>query len=347
MPSVTIDTCVLAAPPLTSTRDEVFNYLDNLLDWKILLKEPWIDIYMSEHAAEAMISANVYPLRDHLKLLFSSKGIQEYDANTVALLAGELLKKTPGLETHFKIKDVLQDDVQTLPDLLSIHTGPELSSELARVIVIIAILRSCCRNPVLDHSLIINPWIGSTTVKVTAQIFEIETSREDLEEFPQPPEYFMGEILTCQNFREFVQNLSEISIWEAAQDEIGLILATKLAVFKHRLLRNIEPKWDSIKGFRFGNEFYNRMRDCERGGNLGLVIRTLDSIVETIERLNLSKVHEKRTGKGGNNPQELRGEDKAWRRDIDHVYHLHYWERKDGTIEFASVGPHDMFDIPR
>ena len=29
--------------------------------------------------------------------------------------------------------------------------------------------------------------------------------------------------------------------------------------------------------------------------------------------------------------------DLAWRRDIDHEYHLHYWERLDGTVEFAGA----------
>lgn len=347
MASVTIDTCVLAAPPDSSTRDEVMSYVENLLDWKLLLKEPWIAIFMSERAAEAMLDANVYPLRDQLKLLFSKKGIQEYDVNTVASLVDELLKKTPGLETYFGINDVLHENLSTLPDLLSLHTGPELASELARVIVIIAILRTCCRKPVLDHSLIIKPWNGSLSVKIKTQIVEIETSRNDIEGFQHTPEYFEGEILTCQNFREFVLNIDETSVWEAAKDEIGLILATKLAVFKHRIMRNLEPEWDSITGFTFGKQFYSRMRECERGGCLGLVERTIDAIIDTIDELKLSQVHIKRTGKGGNNPQETRGQDKAWRRNINDEYRLHYWECNDGTLEFASVGPHNMFDIPR
>jgi hypothetical protein len=43
----------------------------------------------------------------------------------------------------------------------------------------------------------------------------------------------------------------------------------------------------------------------------------------------------------------MRDQDKAWRRDIDSKYRLHYWECADGTIEFASVGAHNMFVIPR
>ncbi len=235
----------------------------------------------------------------------------------------------------------------TLPDLLSIHTGPDLSSELARIVVIIAILRSCCHNPVLDHSLIVKPWNGSTVVHVNAQIHDIESTRDDLLVLPNPPEFFEGEILTCQNFREFVLSLDEEAIWNTAANEVGLILATKIAVYKYRLERGLEPEWDAIQGFQFGNEFYQRMRDCEHGGSQGLVERTLRSICETVDQQNMRAIHPKRTGSGGGDPQEIRGQDKAWRRDIDREYHLHYWECVDGMIEFASVGPHNMFDIPR
>jgi hypothetical protein len=51
-------------------------------------------------------------------------------------------------------------------------------------------------------------------------------------------------------------------------------------------------------------------------------------------------------GKGGNEPQQKRGQDKAWRRDIDYEYHLHYWECDDGSVEFASVVTHNDFSIP-
>lgn len=347
MPSVTIDTCVLAAPPQSVSHDDIIEYVETLLDWKKLLDEPWVAIYMSEHAAEVMIDEGVYPLRAELKRLFQAKGIEEYDYNTVGMLTEELLKKTPYFETVFRIQDVLSENVSTLPDLLSIHAGQELSSELARCVVMMAILHSSCRQPVLDHNLIVKPWQGSTVVQVRALIHDIDTSRDDLLALPVPPEFFEGEILTCQNFRELVLNLDEAAIWKAADNEIGLELATKIAVYKSRLERAIEPNWDEIQGFRFGCEFYKRMRTCEQGGSTGLVDRTLRALAETIDGQNMRAVHAKRTGTGGGDPQETRGQDKAWRRDIDREYHLHYWECADGTIEFASVGPHNMFDIPK
>lgn len=347
MPSVTIDACVLAVPPMTVSHNDVIDYVETLLDWKKLLDEPWVAISMSENAAEAMFDEGVYPLRSALDRLFRDKGIEEYDANTVVPLIEYLLKKTSGFETYFRIRDVLSEEVTTLPDLLSIHTGQELSSELARCVLIIAILRSCCHPKVLDHNLVVKPWQGSTVVQVKAQIFDVETSRDDLAKLPVPPEFFEGEILTCQNFREFVQNLDEEAIWLAAEDNVGLALATKIAVYKSRLERNIEPDWDAIQGFRMGCEFFQWTRDCEHSGNPGLVGRILRALSETIDGQNLTATHPLRNNSSGATPQETRGQDKAWRRDIDYDYHLHYWKCADGAIEFASIGPHNKFDIPR
>ncbi len=68
---------------------------------------------------------------------------------------------------------------------------------------------------------------------------------------------------------------------------------------------------------------------------------------EAIDGQNFRAVHPLRTGRGGNNPQRQRKHDKAkaCRRDVDHEYHLHYWETENG-IEFASMAVHNNFTIP-
>lgn len=346
MPSVTIDSCVLKAPGTETNRDDVLRYIETLQDWKKLLDVPWIAIYMSENAAGIMFEEGVYPLRPALKALFTAKGIQEYDANTVAKLAEELLRCTPSFETYFQLSDILVSDVQTQPDLLGIHTAPQLVEELARCLVLIAILRGHCRRPVTDHNLIVSPLPGQNLVHVSALIHVLDCQRDDLLPFPLAPELFQGEVLVCHNFQELLLNLDEAAIWESAEDEIGLELAARIAVFKVRLARNVEPNWDAITGFSFGREFMDYKRSCDRSGSVGLAGRVLRALAETIDGENMRGVHAKRTGMGGGDPQAMRGADKAWRRDIDREYRLHYWECENKAVEFASVGPHNMFDIP-
>ena len=56
MPSVTIDAGVLAAPPEHGSADDAHRYVETLLDWSKLLDEPWVAIYMSERASEALFA---------------------------------------------------------------------------------------------------------------------------------------------------------------------------------------------------------------------------------------------------------------------------------------------------
>jgi hypothetical protein len=60
----------------------------------------------------------------------------------------------------------------------------------------------------------------------------------------------------------------------------------------------------------------------------------------------MAGTHVLRQGPGGGDPPiEVDGR-AAWRRDIDHEYHLHYWVGRAGVIELAAVVPHNEFGIP-
>lgn len=346
MPSVTIDTCIFALPSEHATQEEVMGYVETLIDWSTLLDESWIEIYLCESISQDMLDENIYPIREKLKVLFKTIEVDVADANTVATVIDRLLRKTPTFETYFKISDILLNEVTITPDVLSIHTSKKLSSNLARIVVMIAIIRSCLKTPILDHNLIIKPWGRGSKIQVSAQIIEIDISREDLTEIPKYPHYFQGEVLAYENFKELVQSLDENAIWKGSDCEANLELATRIALYKSRIRNGDDPNWKDTHGFCFGTNFYTRMQEMERSGSPGLLDRTIRAIVETLEKMNLQDVHALRINEGGASPQQMRGKDKAWRRDIDREYHLHYWELTNGEIEFASIGPHNDFNIP-
>jgi hypothetical protein len=349
MPSVTIDTGILAVPPLTATADQAYEYVELLVDWSRLLDEPWVAIYMSERASDVLNEEHLYPLRNALRPLFSARGIVEYDVNTVATLAERLLKMAPGFETFFRVRDVLLDDdggLVTEPDLLAIHTAPGLVSELGRCVVLIAILRNHCCPPMLDHTLIIKPCPGATTVHVRALVHDPDHSRDDIAELPKPPQYLEGTILVCRNFKELVSCIDEAAVWQTAQDDAGLRLAVQIALYKSRLRDGREPEWEDVPPFSLGRQFVHTVREHCRDNPAALIARILRAMVETLDGLNLADVHALRTGVGGGNPPRKRGEDRAQRRDIDRQYHLHYWQCENRSIEFGSVVIHDDCSIP-
>jgi len=345
MPSVTIDAGVLAAPPEHGSADDAHRYIETLLDWRKLLDEPWVAIYMSEGASEALFADGLYPLRDNLKKLFAANGIVEYDVNTVARVVDTLLQLTPSFETYFRVRDVLAEKLSTDPDILQLSAGNELQSDLARCLILIAILRQHCRESIRDHSLILRH-APRQVVNVRAIIHEIDHDRDDLTALPTHPEMFEGNVLICDDFRGLIECLDESSILASSTDNVGLETAIRIALYKSRLERGEDPDWDDLRGLRIGRSFFETVKMSCRDQASSFRAKVLRAIVETLDGENMAAVHVLRTGSGGDDPQRMRGADGAMRRDIDYEYHLHYWQCDDGTVELASVVTHNDFTIP-
>lgn len=345
LPSVTIDAGVLAVPHIDCAKDDAFQYVDTLLDWSKLLDEPWVAIYMSERASEALIDEELFPLRNHLRELFNRHGIVEYSVNDIATVAEKLLSLTPSFETYYRVKDVLSEHLETDPDVIRLTTHDGLQSDLARCITLIAVLRKHCSQPLGGHSLILRE-APKQVIQLRAQIHELDHTRDDIPTLPCPPEFFEGDVLVCDDFHGLIECLDESAILVGASDDLGIDLAVRIALFKWAIAQGDAPDWAGVIVPTIGSKFRELCQQiCADQGD-SVPPKILRSIVETVKGYNLPAVHALRTGPGGNDPQRTRGSDNAQRRDIDREFHLHYWECADGTVELASVVYHNDFSIP-
>lgn len=346
LPSVTIDAGVIAAPAKAATEDEVLDYIETLTDWRRLLDETWVPVYMSERAVEVLFDDNLYPLHGSLDRLLAEREITAYSANDIAGVANALLQLTPSFEEAFKLTDVLVSDLVTDPDLSLAHSPPRLMADLERCLVLTAVLRHHCGELATDHTLILEPRIEVGEVHVEAVIEHLEHCRDEIGNVPITPERFQGNVAVCRTFRDLVSSIDESAVWQTSETDGAARKAVQLAVYKRRLDQGLYADWEDIPPFAFGKSFRTLVAKWARATSQQLTGRVLRAMAETIDNANLSDTHALRSGVGGTSPQRTRHGDKAWRRDVDRDYHLHYWERKDGVIEFASVGPHDDFSIP-
>lgn len=346
IPSVTIDAGVIAAPTKAATEDEVLDYVETLTDWRRLLDERWIPVYMSERAVEALFEESLYPLHGFLDRLFAERGITAYSANDIAGVANALLQLTPSFEEAFGLTDVLVSDLVTDPDLSLTDFPPRLAADLERCLVLTAVLRRHCGEPVTNHTLIIEPLIEVREVRLATIIDYLEHCRDEIDDVPVKPERFEGNVAVCRTFRELILGIDESAVWQSSDTDDAARKAVQLAVYKRRINKGLDADWEDVPPFAFGRSFRTLATKWSKATSQQLISRTLRAMAETIDNANLADTHALRLGAGGNSPQRTRHGDKAWRRDIDRDYHLHYWEREDGVIEFASVGPHDDFAIP-
>lgn len=345
MLSVTIDAGVLAVPHVGCDKDEVSKYVHTLLDLSKLLGEHWIDIHMSEQSCGALFEDGLYPIRTHIKELFNINGIEEYDANTVAKILDKLLMCTTNFETYYKIKEILYEHLNTDPDISSLIPHKRIQANLDRCITLIAILCKHCSQHLGVHTLILRE-APSPVVHVKAHIYEIEHTRDDVQDLPAPPEFFEGDVSVCYDFRGLIDCLDESAILVDAPDNFGIELAIRIALFKKESPQGNSSDWEKVNVPTIGASFREICQQVCAAQGTSVPPKILRAIVETIQGHNLQAVHALRTGSGGNDPQRMRGGDKAQRRDIDTELHLHYWECADGTIELASVVYHNDFSIP-
>jgi hypothetical protein len=346
IPSVTIDAGVIAAPAVGATEEEVIEYIETLTDWRRLLDERWIPVYMSEGATEALFQDNLYPLHDSLRRLFVERGIVDFAANDIVQVANALLQLTPSFEEMFQLKYAIVSDLVTEPSISLVHTPPCLKADLESCLVLTALLRNHCSEVTTDHTLIFESRVEVDELQVRGVIEDLEHHRDDIVDVPLKPECFHGTVAVCQTFRDLISKIDESAVWQAAETEDAARKAVQVAVYKRRLAQGLSPEWGQTPPFAFGESFRGLVARGSRATSQRLIRRILRAMAETIDNLNLAATHALRLGAGGNSPQRTRNGDKAWRRDVDRDYHLHYWERADGVIEFASVGPHDDFFIP-
>lgn len=343
--SITIDAGVLAMRNIPCGLDEAEKYVETLLDWAKLVDESWINVYMSQRAAAALFDDDLYPSNHQLARLLRTSGVVGYDGNTVAMLADRLLRITPSFEERFFISDVLAESYSTSPAVLNTCRGPALLSELERCMLSTAILRKYCSNIIGTHYLL----LGDANAKIIAlraliTILEYDTTAMQISF--SIPQQFEGDVLVCDDIKSFLESIDEVAILLEAEDMATIERVVRIAVYKSSLDCGRETNCLEEMFCRIGHKFHSIFLEIHPTKQLASKI--LRSIVETVEQRNLAAVHALRIGAGATDSQRIRTNDqaKAWRRDIDDEFHLHYWRCPDGTFEIASLGVHNDFTIP-
>ena len=231
-PSVTIDANVLAVPPVDCVEDEAFEYVETLLDWNSLLKEPWIAIYMSEEVCNVLLGCDEsFPGVEQLQKLFRAHGINQYDANTVQKIASRLLQVTPSFERFYKVSDVLiqLEKLEVNPEIPLRFRFDGLQQELARCLTMTAILRKYCLPPNDEHFFIVKN-APNRRIRIRVPLHIFEHSRDDVPDVLNSPQLFEGEVRVCDSFNGLLSDLNSANILINSSNNDETTLAIRIVV---------------------------------------------------------------------------------------------------------------------
>jgi hypothetical protein len=347
MLSVTIDPAVFAPPFGARTRESVRAYVDTLLHWKRVHDEGHVTLYAAERTAEILVNSKCYPLRPWLADLLRETRFVEFDANTIASFAETLIAKTESLEKEIRIRDLLPEQVSVAPDIFNEHIPPELREASEKTALMIAIVRQARSDPFTSsHGMVVRKRDNATEILMKAIITILEYDGADLAYLPALPNKFEGRSLICERFHDYLMAVDEGILWQRSVGNDGLERSIRLAAYKSRVKSGQPHTWNTQLPLRINSQFYASVASCSALENPAVARGVLRAILETIESSNMADTHHLRTGDGPNDPDVTRGNDIAWRRDVDYEHHLHYWVCADGIIELSCLSyPHDNFTI--
>ena len=148
-----------------------------------------------------------------------------------------------------------------------------------------------------------------------------------------------------ENYRgatSFFGNANLTAWWANASEE-----SIKDACAIHVII-GLDDPWERMRLARdriaIGTEFVSSAKALGFMHEAKKIDRLLRVCGDLLAERNLANSHWLRTGRGANDPQRVTGLWKAWRHDIDHEFHLHYW-RCGNQIKLANVVVHNDFDI--
>lgn len=349
MVSLIVDPFVLATPDIGDGRQSIQRYVQDLLDWSTLLEEDWISVLITERAAECLQADDCYPLYPSLATAFKLCDIQEFDVNTVTSVANSLLQRTPSLEQRFGVADILVDPPLTvIPDVPGTRKLATVGEELSRCLGMVALLVQHQPDRVPNQRLATRDSnCPDRHLQVSGTIIHGEVSQDGPMSELRWPVQISGNVRLCETLDDLLHSLQPTKIWSTGPSRESVTLAIRLEVLVVAQRLSMDRSWeDTADAFEIGCEFLDNLAEYSFDHDPPKIKRLLRACAETVLGTNMSAVHALRRGDGPNEPQRRRDSDKAWRRDIDRDFHLHYWERPGQGPEFGCIGPHNSFWIP-
>jgi hypothetical protein len=344
-PAVYLDAFTLACPPPEAGIESFGSYIQNLLNWSALRRTEWIDIYTSRKTSEVLFEVGAYPPWPELKRAINYLGIQHVQVKDIVEIVNGFLQRTSLVENELGIDDLLFDQYELVPAVdYAVRPGPfALHFEL--LTILLALHKSLYEelsNPLLLSSPDLKHH-GKT--RVTATLLEVACSSSSVAVAAcRAPYTVSAQFAICICLHSLHMSVDACGIWSSSTCYEAMRKA--IEVFAYQQNPSGFEYFNILENhpFSFGQNFIGSSRASGFFDDPRKIRMLLRACVESILETNLRAVHALRVDRGNESVQITRGTDKAWRRDIDHEYHLHYWETENG-FELADVVHHKDFRI--
>lgn len=318
-------------------------YLQSLVSWQSARNDQCFVLLSNNDIAPALSDTNAYPFWGTVTNAIAELALaEEFQARDIIELCNALLTKTPTLEAIIGVVEILCEDAVVLPvDAVEIRPKRYVS-HLERLIGLVAV------DVLLNKRLNGQKFLASyargginQTISVDAMIHALDGLNDAAEKL-QFPLTISQSLEALISYPALLSKVQLVELWKQkceyscrAAIEASLVQVHSATSEDVAAIRNT---------WRFGDQFLISLARLDCFSDETRIRKIIRACCETILRKELRAIHPLRIGSGANTPQKTRRDFVAQRRDVDHVFHLHFWDDQQ-SVELANLVTHNDFDI--
>jgi hypothetical protein len=343
MVSIFLDAYLFACPTVESGPAAAEEFIRRILSWKDIRDRGWAALCLSSTAFEALSAEQYYPAWVRVAQLLAYSGIEDIAPKDVSDLVNSLLSKTQTVEDVFGLECLVNRvdwDTEGWMRERPAAFLTELERLAALALVAHLLLPSDANDPV-----IVTAGVAGECARPHVSV-NVDFDARHPEPRTELAREIEGIVAVCGSYKSLCGFLEPARLWRYATADNERHHAILMALFARGPDRVLDHGERGNLQWSFGGEFIESAARLGFTHEAAKIQRLLRACVNCILREDMRSTHEIRTSEAGDAPQLLRGGHGAWRRDIDHEFHLHYWQTEDGP-EFASVVHHNDMSIPR
>lgn len=354
MASLVLDPYLLAVPSVSEGEEAARRYVESIVTWSALTDESWLTVLKTDDTETALYGAGCYPAIDGVMALCATLELDEVSPEDVASALARLLQAAQSCEERSGIYDVLLDPMTLTPEVPAVRRRGATEGDGRNAVTV----RDATRRLLAMHALVshcapthaLNREFASADRFCAGAGVSVEGVAVIIERRPPcvlPP---LPDPFALPQTRVMVRDGAEDGLRAIDPAHLWITMATldayRAAIRIATLVMDPTLSWAETDRFTLGCEFAAWLPKHNFDRQEQKVRKLLLSCAETLLGRNNTATHALRDGDGATTPQRTRGADKAWRRDIDYEFHLHYWERPGRRFEFGNVVSHNVFTIP-
>lgn len=341
MSVVVLDPGIAAVPPYVSTEEELEAFLERLLDWSgAIIRDNNACFGLIEDAIDALAAANCYPSRPNIAALLDMYDLSHvYSARDIENSINVIIQRCASLEDVLDIRLDLKI-IEPNPDVFLICVDPILKEAGERSLAIAA----CCLvgfgRGLADVSFVPAYLNSRELIAVRVSVKSIANSLSEAQ--VDGPLSFLVKVPAPYRYVEVPTHVNPMMLWERATTATEIHWAIAAQAFQFARAANANFRPEEVPSFHVGAAFIQSLRlsAAWRDGAFSGVVRTacarvlLGNCMPPPRPFRISAASDvQRTRSDGA---------MAFRVHVTEGgvgLRLMYWERTDGSVEFANVGP--------